>query len=63
MADITVTYNGQQIASLSDSGTTTLTTAGKYCDGNVLIEYVKPSPVTITCSSWYLDANNILTMN
>lgn len=39
--DISVTYEGAEIASLSDSGTKTLKTAGKYCDDDITIDYTK----------------------
>ena len=43
MADITVTYGGNTIATMDASGTKTLNTAGKYCAGNIGLTYVKPS--------------------
>lgn len=43
MADITVTYKGNTIAEVSASGTTTLETSGKYCEGNISLAYVQPS--------------------
>lgn len=43
MADVTLTYKGNTIAELSDSGSKTLETAGKYCEANILLEYVKAS--------------------
>lgn len=41
MADVSIKYNNTEIASLSASGTKTLLTEGKYCEGNILIEYIK----------------------
>ena len=41
MADVTVKYKDTAIAELSDSGTKTLKTAGKYCEGDVIVEYAK----------------------
>lgn len=41
--EITVTYKGATVTSLDASGNITLGTAGKYCEGNILIEYDRPS--------------------
>ena len=43
MADVTLTYKGSTIAEMSDTGTKTLKTAGKYCEGDIGVSYVKPS--------------------
>ena len=43
MADVTVKYKDTAIAELSDSGTKTLKTSGKYCEGDVVVEYAKPT--------------------
>lgn len=43
MADVTLTYKGATIAELSDSGSKTLRTAGKFCEADIGVEYVKPS--------------------
>ena len=43
MPDVTIKYSGQSIDSLSDTGTKTLQTSGKYCTGNFTIEYTKPA--------------------
>ena len=43
MADLTIKYKGQPIVELSESGTKTLKTAGKYCEGDITVEYVKPA--------------------
>lgn len=43
MADITVSYKGSTIAEVSASGTTTLETAGKYCEDDITLQYVKPA--------------------
>lgn len=42
-ADVEISYNGNTIASMSDSGTATLETEGKYCSGNITVSYSKPS--------------------
>lgn len=41
MADVTLTYKGDTIAELSESGSKTLETAGKYCEADILLEYEK----------------------
>lgn len=43
MSDITITYKGSEIASLSDTGTKNLLTSGKYCEGDITVAYTKPS--------------------
>ena len=43
MADLTIKYKGQPITELSDSGTKTLKTAGKYCEDDITVEYAKPA--------------------
>lgn len=42
MADVTVKYKGNEIATMDASGTKTLLTSGKYCEGNISVDYVKP---------------------
>ena len=43
MADVTLTYKGSTIAEMSNSGSKTLKTSGKYCEGDIGVSYVKPS--------------------
>ena len=43
MADVTVKYKDTAIAELSESGTKTLKTAGKYCEDDISVEYSKPA--------------------
>ena len=43
MADLTIKFKGNPIAELSESGTKTLKTAGKYCEGDITVEYAKPA--------------------
>ena len=43
MADVTLSYKGSDILELSDSGSATLKTGGKYCEDDIAVEYVKPS--------------------
>ena len=48
MADITLTYMGNTIATIDASGTTTLGTSGKYCEDNITLQYVRPGGGTPT---------------
>lgn len=41
MADLTIKYKGNPITELSESGTKTLKTAGKYCEDDITVEYAK----------------------
>lgn len=43
MADVTIKYKGSKVAELSASGTKTLKTSGKYCEGNVEVSYSPPA--------------------
>ncbi len=43
MADLTIKFKGQPIAEMTESGTKTLKTAGKYCEGDITVEYSKPA--------------------
>ena len=42
MADVTLTYKGSTIAEMNNTGTKTLKTSGKYCEGDIGVSYVKP---------------------
>ena len=43
MSDITISYKGADILEMSESGIKTLKTSGKYCEGDVILNYVRPS--------------------
>lgn len=43
MSDVTISYKGADIATMDASGTKTLQTQGKYCEGDIEVAYVKPS--------------------
>ena len=43
MADLTIKYKGQPIVEMTDTGTKTLKTAGKYCEDDITVEYAKPA--------------------
>lgn len=42
MADVTVKYKGNVIAELSEEGTKTLKTSGRYCEGDISVSYSPP---------------------
>jgi len=42
--NVTISYNGDTIASLSDSGTEVLETNGTYLTDDITIDYTKPTP-------------------
>ncbi len=62
MPDVSISYKNTSIASMSDSGTKTLNTSGKYCDGDIKITYTKATNTVVSSSTWYLDSNNNLVM-
>ena len=43
MADLTIKYKGQPVLEMTESGTKTLKTAGKYCEDDISVEYAKPA--------------------
>jgi len=43
MADVTLKYKGATIGELSESGSKTIETAGKFCEDDILLEYVSKS--------------------
>ena len=43
MSDLTIKYKDQPIVEMTESGTKTLKTAGKYCEDNISVEYAKPA--------------------
>ena len=43
MADLTIRFKGQPIVEMTESGTKTLKTAGKYCEDDISVEYAKPA--------------------
>lgn len=48
MSDITISYKGNDIATMDASGTKTLLTEGKYCEDDITLSYTKPSGGGIT---------------
>lgn len=46
MADVTIKYKGANIATMDASGTKTLNTSGKYCEGDIQVAYTDPEKPT-----------------
>lgn len=44
MSDVTISYKGNSIATMSASGTKTLLTEGKYCEDDITVAYTAPTP-------------------
>lgn len=45
MAEVSIKYNGNTIAELNEDGKKTLKTSGMYCDGDIEVDYVRPTSV------------------
>lgn len=45
MADLEVTYKGNKIIELDETGIKTLDTHGKYCEDDITIDFTKQSAV------------------
>lgn len=58
MSDITITYKGAEIASLSDTGTKTLLTSGKYCEDDITIDYTAPGGGSVQTASVSISNND-----
>lgn len=43
MADVEIKYGGVTKGSMSASGTKTIKTGGKYCEGDITVQYTRPS--------------------
>lgn len=50
MADVNITYKGTSIATMDASGSKTLNTQGKYCEGDIIVQYTDPEKPTQTKS-------------
>ena len=60
--DVTISYKGSVISTMLTSGTKTLETSGKYCEGDITVVYSKQVDTVVSSSTWYLDSNNNLVM-
>lgn len=54
---VKVNYKGSQIASMDDSSTKTLKTGGNYCEGDIIVEYEKPTASEVTSGTISITAN------
>ena len=61
MADITLSYKGSTIATMSASGSKTIQTAGKYCEDDISLVYQKPENVPPALPSDYQEVEYIET--
>lgn len=43
MADVTIKYNGEAVAEMNGTGSKTLKTSGKYCEGDIEVNYTPNS--------------------
>lgn len=43
MADVTISYKGNEIATMSDSGVKTLLTSSAFCEDDITVTYTKPA--------------------
>ena len=42
MSGVNIEYKGESIATIPDTGSKTIKTQGKYCEGDILVEYEAP---------------------
>lgn len=59
MADVTIKYKDNTIAELSDSGNKTLATSGKYCEGDIVVEYVAKATGLENVKRWDVTTTGI----
>ena len=59
MADVSITYKGASIATMDASGTKTLETSGKYCEGDITVAYTRPSSGITPSGSISITTNGI----
>lgn len=60
MADVTISYKGNEIASMSATGVKTLLTGSTFCEGDISISYTKPSSGTDTSDATLNNGNQML---
>ena len=48
MSGVNIEYKGESIATIPDTGSKTIKTQGKYCEGDILVEYEAPPTPTPT---------------
>lgn len=54
MSDVTIKYKGNVVADMSAEGTKTLKTSGKYCEGDIVVDYT-PSTTSQVVNSKTFD--------
>lgn len=52
MADVTIKYKDSTIAEMSDNGSKTLKTNGKYCEDDIVVEYVAKNTGVENVKRW-----------
>ena len=57
MSGVSIEYKGSTIATIQDSGSKVLKTQGKYCEGDILVEYEAPPTPTPTLITKQITAN------
>nr|DAM08039.1 MAG TPA: tail protein [Caudoviricetes sp.] len=55
---VSIKYKGNEIAKLTATGTKTLNTAGKYCEGNIIVENTEQSQQAVEQATPSLSVNN-----
>lgn len=55
---VSIKYKGSEIAALAATGTKTLNTAGKYCEGNIIVENTEQSQQAVEQATPSLSVNN-----
>lgn len=58
MADVVIKYKGSAIAEMSDSGSKTLATSGKYCEGDIVVEYEAKETGLANVKRWDVSVTN-----
>ena len=57
MSGVSIEYKGSTIATIQDSGSKVLKTQGKYCEGDILVEYEAPPTPVPTLITKQITAN------
>ena len=63
MADVTIKYKDTTIAEMSESGTKTLGISGKYCEGDVIVEYVAKETGLSDAKRWDITLDGTVSGN
>lgn len=57
MSGVNIEYKGESIATIPDTGSKTIKTQGKYCEGDILVEYEAPPTPKPTLITKQITAN------